>query len=276
MRVFVFCFLSMLLTSPLFGQSASEQELKKGVGFMDTGDFYTEAEDSALLAKFKGLRVADVSDGMDRVGLPDVGLVDPDIHPDWVDHENLDHIFRGIALTVRYVPTRHSPTPPEDMTFGEWEEKFYSERSAEPFTEIIHDGHAIVIDDAEEHDIGSIGSYNILNWYGKGAVGVVTDASSRDTDEIAKQKVPLYLREKGRGIRPGRNELESVNKPVVIGGVTVHPGDVVVADGDGVVVVPRRIAPQVAEYARGVLEKDKKARRDLYKELDMPLDQTVK
>ena len=109
-----------------------------------------------------------------------------------------------------------------------------------------------------------------------GAVGVVTDASSRDTDEIAIQKVPIYLRKKGRGIRPGRNELESVNRPVVIGGVLVCPGDVVVADGDGVVVVPRKVAKQVAEYAHGILEKDKAGRLQLYKSLGLPLDNTVK
>jgi len=72
------------------------------------------------------------------------------------------------------------------------------------------------------------------------------------------EHVPLYLRKKGRGIRPGRNELESVNRPVVIGGVLVCPGDVVVADGDGVIVVPRKVAGQVAGYARTILEKDKK------------------
>ncbi|MFW5757007.1 MAG: hypothetical protein ACOCWK_10410, partial [Tangfeifania sp.] len=85
-----------------------------------------------------------------------------------------------------------------------------------------------------------------------------------------------YLRKKGRGIRPGRNELESVNRPVTIGGVLVMPGDVVVADGDGVVVVPRKVARQVAEYAHGVLEKDKAGRRSLYESLGIPLDKTVK
>jgi ADP-ribosylglycohydrolase len=65
------------------------------------------------------------------------------------------------------------------------------------FTEIIKKGTVVVIDDVEEKDIGSIGSFNILYWKSLGAVGVVTDASSRDTDEIAIQKVPLYLRKKG-------------------------------------------------------------------------------
>ena len=104
---------------------------------------------------------------------------------------------------------------------------------------------------------------------------MVTDAGARDTDEVAIEKVPLYLRNKGRGIRPGRNDLESVNRPVSIGGVLVCPGDVVVADKDGVVVVPRGVAEQVAKFAREVLNGDKAARKELYKSLGMPLDKTV-
>jgi regulator of RNase E activity RraA len=107
-------------------------------------------------------------------------------------------------------------------------------------------------------------------------VGVVTDAGARDTDEIGLEKVPLYLRQKGRGIRPGRNEIESVNRPVTIGGVLVCPGDVVVADGDGVVVVPRAAAEQVAKYASDILVKDKAGRRGLYESLGRQLDKTVK
>ncbi|NSW95041.1 MAG: RraA family protein, partial [Bacteroidales bacterium] len=152
----------------------------------------------------------------------------------------------------------------------------YSKFSHEAFAQLIRPGTAIVIDDVEDRDIGSIGSNNILSWYKRGAVGVVTDAGARDTDEIGLEEVPLYLRKKGRGIRPGRNEIESVNRPVVIGGVLVCPGDVVVADGDGVVVVPRAVAEQVANYASKILAGDKSARRNLYESLGKPLDKTVK
>lgn len=77
-------------------------------------------------------------------------------------------------------------------------------------------------------------------------------------------------------MRPGRNMLESVNRSVSIGGVLVCPGDVVVTDGDGVAVVPRRVAESVASHARKILEADKEARRALYKNIGMQLDKTVK
>ena len=112
-------------------------------------------------------------------------------------------------------------------------------------------------------------------WKTRGAVGVVTSGGARDTDEITKEKIPLYFRGPGRGIRPGRNEVESVNRPVTVGGVLVRPGDVVVADGDGVVVVPREHAEAVARSARAVLETDKAARRKLYQKLGLPPDPTV-
>jgi 4-hydroxy-4-methyl-2-oxoglutarate aldolase len=70
--------------------------------------------------------------------------------------------------------------------------------------------------------------------------------------------------------------LESVNRPVSIGGVLVCPGDVVVADGDGVVMVPRRVAESAAAQARAILDSDKKARRGLYEKLGKKLDKTVK
>jgi regulator of RNase E activity RraA len=87
--------------------------------------------------------------------------------------------------------------------------------------------------------------------------------------------VPLYFRRPGRGIRPGRNEIESVNRPIVCGGVLVVPGDVVVADGDGVLVVPRAVAADVAGYARRILEGDKEGRRRLYEKLGLPKDRSV-
>lgn len=275
MRKSIFtCTLLFAITMAGAAQSADPQEMMHGYNFIES-TWYTAEEDHELLKLYEGLRVADVSDGMDMAGLPDQGLVNPAIHPSWVDYKELSHIIRGIALTVRYVPTMKSDRPLPDEEFTQWEGHFYGTYSSEAFVPLIHEGTVIVIDDVEEKDIGSIGSNNILGWKERGAVGVVTDASSRDTDEVAIEGVPLYLREKGRGIRPGRNELESVNRPVTIGGVLVCPGDVVVADGDGVVVVPRGVAVEVAQNAKEVLEKDKAGRRGLYERLGIPADQTV-
>lgn len=268
-------FLLLIFSNFVFSQDAEISELTKGINFIKTYQ-YAEADDKEILQLYQDLRVADVSDGMDRNGLPGTGLIDPAIHPDWVDRATFSHVFRGIAMTVRYVPTQKPDRPAAAADFRSWEGNFYNSYSSEAFAKIIRPGTVVVIDDVEEKDIGSIGSYNILDWHKRGAVGVVTDASSRDTDEIAIEKVPLYLRKKGRGIRPGRNELESVNRPVVIGGVLVCPGDVVVADGDGVIVVPRAVAKEVAQYANEILKNDKNARKGLYESLNRPLDQTVK
>jgi 4-hydroxy-4-methyl-2-oxoglutarate aldolase len=251
-------------------------ELRAGTNFITTLVF-SEAEDKDLLAYFEGLRVADVCDGMDAVGLQNIGLMDPEIRPLWRDTEKFSHRFIGIAVTARYVPTQRAPagkmtTDNYDKWVGEW----YSKKSSEPFMALLRTGSALVIEDASEADVGSIGSNNIMSWKLRGCVGVVTSATARDTDEIITEKVPLYFRRPGRGIRPGRNEIESVNRPIVCGGVTVIPGDVIVADGDGVIVVPRAQAAEVAAYARKILAGDKAARRKLYERLGLPLDDSVK
>jgi regulator of RNase E activity RraA len=254
---------------------AAIEELRTGKGFIETPVFRAEA-DQKVLALFEGLRVADVSDGMDAVGLHNTGLMDPAIHPLWKDSQTYRHRFVGIAVTARYVPTNR-PTAGKRSTadFDEWVGNWYWKVSPEPFDVLLRPGSALVLDDANSVDVGSIGSYNILAWKKRGMVGLVTNATARDTDEIETQRVPLYFRGVGRGIRPGRNEIESVNRPVVCGGVLVIPGDVVVADGDGVVVVPRAVAADVAGYARKILDADKAGRRELYRELNLPEDPSI-
>jgi regulator of RNase E activity RraA len=267
--------LALTFFSCVIAQQKDKSELAKGVNFIETRT-YTAENDAAILELYKDLRVADVSDGLDMVGLPGTGLVDQSIHACWVDLKDFKHVFRGIAVTVRYVPTQRPALPAPGEDFSKWEGNFYSTISTEAFAQIIRPGTAVVIDDVEDRDIGSIGSNNILAWVKLGATGVVTDAGARDTDEVGLEGVPLYLRKKGRGIRPGRNEIESVNRPVTIGGVLVCPGDVVVADGDGVVVVPRVVAAEVAKHASKILVGDKAGRKSLYESLGRPLDKTVK
>lgn len=264
----------LVFLSPWLAFADPGDELRAGRNFIPTA-VYSLDEDRDVLAAFAGLRVADVSDGLDAVGMMGNMLVDPEIHPLWKDAQNYHHRIIGIAVTARYVPS-NEPLPgllPE-AEFDTWVGNFYNQKSSEPFLEILREGSVLVIDDAD-NDVGSIGSANILMWKRAGAVGVITDSTSRDTDEIITQKIPLYYRGPGRGIRPGRNEIESVNRPIVIGDVQVRPGDVVVADGDGVVVVPREVALKVAAYAHKIIEGDKAARRDLYKSLGLPDDPSV-
>ena len=251
-------------------------ELRTGKNFIET-QVYTEPQDQEVLKLFDGLRVSDVSDGMDKVGLANVGLMSPEIHAAWKDTQHYKHRFVGIAVTARYVPTNKGFAPAmETEAFDKWVGKTYSEVTPEPFVPLIRQGTALVIDDAPDSDVGTIGSNNIMCWKLRGCVGVVTNVGSRDTDEVATEQVPLYLRHVTRGIRPGRNEIESVNRPIECGGVLVRPGDVIVADGDGVIVVPREKAKEVAEYAQGIMEGDKEGRRGLYKRLGLPADDSVK
>jgi hypothetical protein len=78
--------------------------------------------DEEILKLYTGLRVADVSDGMDMVGLRDVGLMDTRIEALWRDIDDLSHTICGIAITARYVPTNRvvkNAMDPEE--FREWE-----------------------------------------------------------------------------------------------------------------------------------------------------------
>ncbi len=275
---FLFVFIFLLETFNLKAggtETAETKDLRDGKRFIRT-EVYTIEEDNKILKAFEGLRVADVCDGMDAFGLHNIGLMDPEIHPLWRDTKDFTHRFTGIVVTVRYMPA-NEPLPgkmPEEE-YDKWVSNWYNELSSEPFVSLLREGSALVIDDSD-NDVGSIGSFNIMNWKLHGCVGVVTDATSRDTDEIITEGIPLYLRKVGRGIRPGRNEVESVNLPIECGGVLVRPGDVIVADGDGVICVPREYAKDVAVYARKIIEGDKSGRRELYKELDLPEDPSVK
>jgi regulator of RNase E activity RraA len=234
--------------------------------------------DDEILKLYAGLRVADVSDGMDMVGLRDAGLLDQRIEPLWKDTENMTHVISGIAVTARYIPTfKVIKNPMGKEEFQNWEGDWYGKYSTEAYVEFLKPGSIVVLDVQGDGDTGSVGSNNALNWVSHGARGIVSNGGFRDTDEVIKERIPVYLdfMNRGRGIRPGRNELESVNKPVTIGGVVIRPGDVIVADGDGVVCVPREFAKPVAEFAREILIGDKKGRKALYQKLGMPLDKTV-
>jgi regulator of RNase E activity RraA len=242
------CFLLLLAAArPAVAQTAQlHPKVKLFLPFED----YSQEDNQKTIQLFDGLRVADVSDGMDVVGLADVGIVDPEIKALWRDTEDFSHRIIGIDITARYVPTNRREPKMEPKTISRW----YKEITSEAFQDVLFPGAVLMIDANEDGESRSIGSSNIRSWQRRGMLGVVTSGGLADSDEIIHHKVPAYYRRLARGIRPGRNELESVNRPVTIGGVLVRPGDVVVADGDGVVVVPRERAAEVAAASRQFLD----------------------
>jgi regulator of RNase E activity RraA len=108
-----------------------------------------------------------------------------------------------------------------------------------------------------------------------GAVGYVSNGGVRDTDEIILQGIPFWSAFCSQKMVQGRLRFDAMDVPVSVGGVTVKPGDVVLGDGDGVIVVPRELARDVAVYAKRELQHDKKIRRGLYEALNRPLDDSV-
>jgi len=233
-----------------------------------------------ILELYKDLRLTDVLDGMDLIGLQDKGLMDKNIRPLWRDVENFSHRVIGFAITVRHVPTDvrvGQNSFPDLEGFKRFKSQQYK-RAPDAWLGAAKPGDIVVIDAGGIPECGFIGSNNSLGWAEKGVVGVVTNGGARDTDEIIKvKKISVYCKNghSSRGVRPGRLIAESYNFPINCAGVLVYPGDLIVADGDGVLVVPREHALTVGKLAREIHIGDEKSRAKRYERLGIQPDETV-
>lgn len=229
---------------------------------------FSKDENQELLGIYKGLRVSDVRDGMDWMMMHHRGSMTPDIRP----------VYRtrviGIARTCRYLPF-DEPVP--NMTpekYSEWSAWYYRTVCTYPWMNEIEPGDFCVIDQSGV-DAGLMGSNNALAGVKSGARAYVTNGGVRDTDEIILEKVPFWSAFISQSMVQGRLRFDNMDIAVSVGGVLVNPGDVVVGDGDGIVVVPRSAARDVAKHARHELENDKVGRRRLYKDVGLPPDESV-
>ena len=223
-----------------------------------------------ILNFYQGLRVADVSDGMDAACRRDVGLVDSSIKSLWPGAW-----AAGRAVTARYVPTAEIVPPMSAEEYAEYSGQWYEEKCPYPFLDCVRPGDFLVLD-LSGLEVGFWGSSVGLNAVSKGVTGVAIEGGCRDTGEVALQECAVWARWRARTTVIGRLEFESLNQKVNCGGVQVAPGDMVVADDDGVIVVPQEIAAEVGGLARGELELDKRARRRLYEAVGRPPDDSVR
>ncbi len=238
---------------------------------------YSQQENETLVKQFQGLRVTDVADGLDVVGLQDVTIMDPAIRPLWRDEQKFAHRIYGVAVTLRLVPPQErAPIFPSHEAFSKWEGNWYEQKIPGDFESFLRADTILVVDASRTREVGFCGSNNALGWIARGMRGIVIDGGCRDSDEVILERIPVYERGGTRGIDPGRIQIESYNQPVNVGGVLVMPGDVIVADNDGVAVVPRAQAPAVAAAAHRIQDADKQGRRELYEKTQRAKDFTVK
>lgn len=196
------------------------------------------AEDQELVALFAGLDTPGVSDAMDKLGLHGQAL---GIMP-LADYTK---VVVGPAFTVKYVPA----SVPAG-TVGD-------------FIDDVAEGDVVVIDNDGRTDCTVWG--DIMTQYAglRSIAGTVIDGVCRDVNKALGDNYPLFTA--GRFMRTGKDrvQVESVNTTVGIGTVRVAARDIVVADANGVVVVPRGRAREVAQIARQIEEVESRIREQI-------------
>ena len=196
------------------------------------------AQDQELVALLEGLDTPGVSDAMDKLGLHGQAL---GIMP-LADYAKA---VIGPAFTVKYVPASNPPG-----TVGD-------------FIDDVAPGDVVVIDNDGHTDCTVWG--DIMTQYAglRGIAATVIDGVCRDVGKALGDGYPMFTA--GRFMRTGKDrvQVESVNTTVAIGTVRVAARDIVVADANGVVIVPRNRAREVANAARKIEEAESRIREQI-------------
>ncbi|SDR07609.1 Regulator of RNase E activity RraA [Burkholderia orbicola] len=196
------------------------------------------AEDQELVALFAGLDTPGVSDAMDKLGLHGQAL-------GIMSLANYAKVVVGPAFTVKYVPASNPPG-----TVGD-------------FIDDVAEGDVIVLDNDGRTDCTVWG--DIMTQYAglRGIAGTIIDGVCRDVNKALGDNYPLFTA--GRFMRTGKDrvQVESVNTTVGVGTARVASRDIVVADANGVVVVPRGRAREVAQIARQIEEVESRIREQI-------------
>ena len=148
----------------------------------------------------------------------------------------------GPAYTLRYIPAR------EDLDhIGVFLDHGHPQRRA---VEEIPPGHVLVMDCRGDASAASAGSILVTRMMVRGVAGVVSDGGLRDSHEIAEMAIPTYCSGPSAPTNLIKHHAVDLNVPIGCGGVPVYPGDIMVGDPEGVVVIPGEIAEAVAAEAR--------------------------
>jgi regulator of RNase E activity RraA len=147
----------------------------------------------------------------------------------------------GEAYTLRYMPAR------EDLnTIEVFKNREHPQRKA---VEECPPGAVFVIDSRKDARAASAGGILVSRLMKRGVAGIVSDGGFRDSPDIAKMPLPVYHQRPAAPTNLTMHQAIDINVPIGCGDAPVFPGDVIVGDGEGVVVIPAHLADEVAAEA---------------------------
>ncbi len=148
----------------------------------------------------------------------------------------------GQAYTLRYIPAREDLNP-----ISVFQDPKHPQRAG---VEECPPGHVMVMDSRKDPRAASAGGILVARLMQRGAAGVVTDGGFRDSPEIAALDIPCYHNRPSAPTNLTRHQAIELNGPIGCGDVAVFPGDVLVGDAEGVVVIPLHMADEIAKEAQ--------------------------
>lgn len=152
----------------------------------------------------------------------------------------------GPAYTLRYIPAREDLNP-----VSVFQDPGHPQRKA---VEEIPEGHVLVMDCRRDSSAASAGSILATRLQYRGCAGIVTDGGLRDADDIAALDMPSFCANPSAPTNLTKHQALDLNVPIGCGSAAVFPGDIVVGDGDGVMVIPAEIADEIAAEAASMEE----------------------
>jgi regulator of RNase E activity RraA len=193
---------------------------------------------SETLKKLKGVSVATLCTALYKRGLSRQFI--QNVHPvgGAAQHARLGNMV-GPAYTLRYIPAREDLNP-----LSVFENRSHPQRKA---VEECPAGAVMVIDCLKDARAASAGSILVTRLMKRGVAGIVTDGGYRDSVEIGQLDMPSYHQRPAAPTNITLFQAVDINVPIGCGDAPVWPGDIIVGDGEGVVVIPAHIVDEVAE-----------------------------
>jgi regulator of RNase E activity RraA len=150
----------------------------------------------------------------------------------------------GPAYTLRYIPTRPDTDPLEAFR-----EHDHPQRVA---VEECPEGSVLVMDCRGDASAASAGSILLTRCQVRGVAGVVSDGGIRDARGAAALDMPVFASKPSAPTNLTKHHAVDIGLPIACGGVAVYPGDIMMGDADGVMVIPRHLAQEIAGDRHGL------------------------